>query len=377
MESKVGVFASADPGEAPRLRESVANDKVTIPTIEALTEIWQRVLQRPHIDPTDKFFELGGTDLLADRIFAEIATVFGRELPSATIYRAPTIGTLGALLEQPALLQFPPFVPLKAGNGTTPILIAHGIGGRASFSELARHIRTEHPIYGIQAKGVDGLEEPLESIEDMASFYLDALKKLHTQGPHILIGYSFGGLIALEMAQRLSKDGQRVALLALVDTYPDPRYFPASQRLWLTLKRINGHLSNLTRLPTRGAVSYFIAGFRRRLHVAGARASSPPAAETPRLSSRLSFAQTIPRVRHSDFIALKRYRPQFYAGKIKFVRPEANSYLPNNPIALWKPLAAELEIETVPGDHLGMIGTHFESLATVLTRFVQEAAGKD
>jgi thioesterase domain-containing protein len=80
------------------------------------------------------------------------------------------------------------------------------------------------------------------------------------------------------------------------------------------------------------------------------------------------------RNREADFLALRRYRPWFYRGKIKFVRPESNSYLPNHPDAVWKKLAAELEVETVPGDHLGMVGTHFESLAAVLTRYVNEAS---
>jgi hypothetical protein len=76
-------------------------------------------------------------------------------------------------------------------------------------------------------------------------------------------------------------------------------------------------------------------------------------------------------------VALERYRPTVYRGKINFVRPEANSYLPNDPTAIWKRLATELEIETVPGDHLGMVGTHFKSLAAVLTHYVEEADRKD
>ncbi len=134
-------------------------------TVEGLTQIWQRVLQRSPIGPDDNFYDLGGTELLADSMFAEIAQVCGRELPSATICYAPTIGTLAALLDQPSLPRFSPFLQLKTGSEKPPIFIAPGVGGRASFSPLARHIHTGNPIYGIQAKGVDGLEEPFESIE--------------------------------------------------------------------------------------------------------------------------------------------------------------------------------------------------------------------
>lgn len=315
---------------------------------------------------------LGGHDPTADSIFAEIAQVCGRELPSATICHAPTIASLAALLEQPTLPQFSPFVQLRTGSKEPPVLITHGLGGRASFFELAQHIRTGHPVYGIQAKGVDGMEQPFERIEDMAAFYLDALDRLQAQGPYILIGYSFGGLIALEMAQRLTGAGKNVALLVLVDSYPHPRYFPAGQRLWLFTKRIRGHFANMRQMPIRAVFSYLFRGLGRRLPFAGKHDRRPFTPET----GRLTFAQTMLRVKQSDLVALERYRPRFYQGKIRFVRPESNSYLPNDPAALWKKLAAELEIETVPGDHLGMVGTHFESLAAVLTRYVEEAVGK-
>jgi acetoacetyl-CoA synthetase len=327
-------------------------------SIHALTQIWQRVLQRSPIDPEDNFFDLGGDDPLADGMFAEIARVYRRELPSATICYAPTIAALASLLEQTSLPRFSPFVQLKAGNEKPPIVIAPGVGGRASFSKLAKCIRTRHPIYGIQARGVDGMEEPLESVEDMAKFYLNAFYKLEPQGSCILIGYSFGGLVALEMAQRLSESGKHVALLVLVDTYPHPRYFPPGQRLWLTARRTADRLSNMFRIKTTSAP--FIGGPKG----SGALPPEP---------SRLSFAQTTVRAKASDLVALERYRPRFYGGKIRFVKPEANSYLPNDPIEIWKTLATELEVETVPGDHLGMVETHFESLAAVLTRYVEEA----
>jgi acetoacetyl-CoA synthetase len=339
--------------------------------IDALTAIWQRVLQRPHIGPEEEFHDLGGSDPLADKIFTEIEQTFHRELPAATICHAPTIAALASLLQLPELPQFPPFVKLKAGSGKTPVLIAHGLGGRANFAELARHIRTDLPIYGIQAKGVDGLEEPLGTIEEMASFYLDELRVIQPQGPCILIGYSFGGLIALEMARRLTGEGKSVALLAMVDTYPHPAYLPTGQRLSLMAKRIAGHLSTIGHKTPGGAFSHVQSAFKRRLQTSNTRGSEGPA-----IGQRLSFEQTMLRVRESDLQAMKQYRPQFYPGRIRFVRPEANSYLPADPVKVWKSLAAELEVETVPGDHLGMITTHFDSLAAVLTRYVREASAQ-
>src|ERR1700723_776119 len=118
------------------------------------------------------------------------------------------------------LTRFSPLVLIKAGGETPPIFIVHGLSGFVQFRELADHIQTNHPIYGIQAQGIDGMAEPLERVEDMAQLYVETLQELCPYGPYILIGYSFGGLVALEMAQRLSGGGKKIALLALLDTYP-------------------------------------------------------------------------------------------------------------------------------------------------------------
>jgi acetoacetyl-CoA synthetase len=123
-------------------------------------------------------------------------------------------------------LKYSPFVQIKDGDGSPPIFIAHGLCGTVQFYKLAKHIRTGNPVYGIQAKGIDGTEQPFDRVEDMGRFYLESLKHRHPEGPYILVGYSFGGLIALDMAQHLFESGKEVALLVLVDTYPHPRYWP-------------------------------------------------------------------------------------------------------------------------------------------------------
>src|SRR6266550_2186830 len=165
-----------------------------------------------------------------------------------------------------------PFVQIKDGREKPPIFIAHGLGGTAQFGELAKHIRTGNPIYGIQAQGVDGTAEPLESVEEMAQLYLDGLEELYPQDPCILIGYSFGGLVALEMAQRLTAKGKKIALLVLLDTYPHPRFLPPSHRFRWFLRRLRSHALQMRQMPYSRALSYFGTGVRRRLHFPG---SSP------------------------------------------------------------------------------------------------------
>src|ERR1700676_3820149 len=123
--------------------------------IELLTPIWQRVLQQPSIRAEDNFFDLGGDSSLALRLFSEIAQTCGRELPPATIYQAPTIAPLSPLLEQPTAPRFPTTVLMKRGTKEPPVFLAHGLGGSViDFFQPVKHIQSEHPIYGLQAKGI-------------------------------------------------------------------------------------------------------------------------------------------------------------------------------------------------------------------------------
>jgi acetoacetyl-CoA synthetase len=345
-----------------------AGSATTSLMVEALIPIWQRVLQRPSIGIEENFFDIGGNVESADALFAEIARQCGREVPTAAIFQAPTIAALASMLELPSLPRFSPFVALKAGAEHPPVIITHGLGGRARFSELAKHIRTGHSIYGIQARGIDGREEPFDRIEDMAQFYLAALKELQPQGPYVLIGYSFGGLVALEMAQRLSDEGKHIQLLVLVDAYPHPRQLSGRQRLRLGLQRTRRRISQMSQQPLPDAISYFFGGLKRRFGLPAGHDRGPHSPE----ASRLSLATTTLQVKSKAYVALARYRPRPYRGKIKFLKSESDQYFPGDPVPVWAKLATDFEVETVPGTHLDMVTAHFESLAAVLTRYLQE-----
>jgi len=315
--------------------------------IDVLTPLWRRVLQLSSVDVNDNFFDLGGDSSLALQLFTEIAQTCDRELPPVTIYQAPTIAALAALLERPAAPRFPALVLLKDGAKQPPVFVAHGLGGSVmDFYQPIKHIASDHPIYGLQARGTDGLDEPLERIEDMAQFYLDAIKELQPRGPYFLIGYSLGGLVVLEMAQRLSASGERVALLAMIDAYPHMRYLSFGQRALL-----------IARQARRGLRSFE--------NLTGSTAYQPPAG--------VSFTPAMQRVRDKAYLALTRYRPRFYPGKINFVRAATCSAFPKDAAAVWTPLAKQFAVETVPGDHLGIITTHFEDLASVLSRYLEKA----
>ena len=333
--------------------------------VEVLTPIWERVLQRPSINVEDNFFDLGGDSSLALQLFNEIARISGREFPPVTIYFAPTIAGLASLLEQPADLRLPPLVLLKDGSEATPLFITHGLGGSVmDFYQVVKHILTPHPIYGMQAKGIDGTEEPFDRIEDMAEFYIDAIRSVQPRGPYLLAGYSLGGLVTLEMAQQLTAAGEKVALLAMLDSYPDIRYLSLAQRTRLLTRLATRRATTAMRLPLGEALSLIVRPSRRR-------SLSPKVSYKP--PANVSLSPAMQRARECSYLALTRYQPRFYRGKIKFVRAEIPTDFPADPAAVWAHLADDFELETLPGDHLGIMTTHYEKLAAAISRDVDEA----
>jgi thioesterase domain-containing protein/acyl carrier protein len=318
------------------------------PTIDALTAVWKRVLQLSSVEVDDNFFDLGGDSSLALELFNEIALACGCELPPVTIYHAPTIAALAQLIEHPKEPRVPPIVQLKAGC-EPPVFIAHGLGGSViDFYQVIKSLETQSAIFGLQAKGIDGIDEPLNRIEDMARFSLDAVRELQPHGPYFLVGFSLGGLVMLEMAQQLVDQGEKVGLLAMLDAYPHVSRLGREQRARLWIRQ------------TRRRIA-------RRLQWLGVK----PPYETV---VDVTPSPTLQHFRECSYRALERYQPRFYPGKIHFVRAAIPTDFPADPEAVWSPLAEAFHVETVPGDHLGIMTTHFQELAAAISRCLRDSA---
>jgi aspartate racemase len=229
-----------------------------------LTKIWERVLGVRSISVNDNFFELGGHSLLAVRLFAQIEKSFGRELPLATLFQAPTVKQLARVLREegwPA--PWSSLVMIQGSGKLAPFFCVHAAGGNVlEYNDLARLLGPDQPVYGLQAKGLDGREEPHTSIKDMAAHYLKEMREVQTEGPYLLGGRSSGGTIAFEMACLLAAQGQQVALLALLDTYP-AGYFkllPGSgslrQRAVRYGRKLGSHATNLRQLGLAEKLAY-------------------------------------------------------------------------------------------------------------------------
>jgi thioesterase superfamily protein/AMP-binding enzyme/phosphopantetheine binding protein len=185
-------------------------------TEERLARIWADVLKLERVGRRDNFFELGGHSLLAIRLLSRTSAVFKTNLPLSTVFHSPTVAAVAELLEnQSAPSKWFSLIPIQQEGSRPPLFCIEVIG--VEFFEL---IRADQPVYNLRF----GVGSPpgkilrLPMIEALAAHYIEEVRRAQPNGPYFLIGYSWGGLVAYEMAQQLTASGEVVELVALVDT---------------------------------------------------------------------------------------------------------------------------------------------------------------
>jgi amino acid adenylation domain-containing protein len=183
-----------------------------------LMRIWEAVLSADLICVSDDFFELGGNSLLAVRVMGRIQEELGTDLSTALLFQCPTIEQLGAAIRHSdSRPKEQTLVELRSGFRCPALFLLPGIGGNVlCFRDLVRHAGGDQAIFALQAREFD---RPA-SVEEMATTYLAAVRRVQPNGPYYLAGHSFGGKVAFEMSLQLQSASEEVALLAILDGYP-------------------------------------------------------------------------------------------------------------------------------------------------------------
>ncbi len=304
-----------------------------------LARMWQEILRLDTpIGARDDFFDIGGNSLQAARLFADIEITFHAKLPLSILWESATLESLATAIRQhPTSPPTSSLVVLHPEGTSPPLFWVHEAGGEIyTMRNLSNHLGPDQPLYGFQARGIDGKQVPHSRIEDMAAYYIQLMRSVQAEGPYFLGGHSLGGVVAYEMAQQLSAHGQDARLLALIDT-PAPR-----RSLW---KKLRYHFGYALKRGPRIGIAYIVdqaalAGrrvhwkLRERMMRKGSRASL-----SPRPSETLATAFSVAR---------NRYVERAYGGAVAlFVTAGAHA-----PDLDWgRLITGKLEIHAIPGGH--------------------------
>jgi thioesterase domain-containing protein len=348
------------------------------PTEKWLVETWQAQLGIGKIGIRDNFFEIGGHSLMAVRIFDLIHKEKGRSLSPATLFHAPTIEALAAILDQEDWTpDWKCLVAIRPNGSRPPFFIIHGAQANVLFCEVvARYLPDEIPLFGVQSLGLDGKTEPLTRVEEMADLYLSEIRSVQPEGPYYLGGLSFGGILALEIAQRLMAEGQKVAILAMLNSECPVLSPHFEKRSWLFERRLIPwllHAEHNMKLVRQLGAREFLRHktFQKRQPFRDPAAQEAP--DEPPISGLI-----LGRIFTLNRTAERIYRPRPYPGRITlFYATERHPYQYNKTDTRlgWDEFAGDgLEVHLVPGNHGTMRREpHIRVLAAKLTSCLNRA----
>ncbi|HLL71284.1 MAG TPA: amino acid adenylation domain-containing protein, partial [Pyrinomonadaceae bacterium] len=342
-----------------------------------LAQIWEDVLNRRPVGVTDNFFTLGGHSLLAVRLMAQVRRQFGRELPLDTLFKGATVESLAAIIRQTSAPRWSPLVAFQPAGSTPkpPVFFVHPAGGNIiCYVALARHLGLEQPFYGLQARGLDGRDEPFARLEDMAAYYCEAVRGVQPEGPYLLGGWSLGGVVAFEMARQMREVGQQVALLALLDSPAPVRPVEELDEV----KLLAGLASDLS-LPISEEDLRRLEPDRRLLQLL----EQARQQRLVPLDYDLTQARRLLDIYQTNVRALSNYQPQHCAQRITLFRARESAadnsdhsgHPAADPALGWTALSTHpVNVHEVSGDHISMITEpHVQTLAAELKRMLAEA----
>lgn len=350
-----------------------------------IAELWERLLGRGDIGPEDDFFELGGDSLLATQMLIELEHLTGTALPDTMLFEAATIRQLASSVvrkedeDERSLM-----VKLQDGTGKTPFFFIDGDfwGGGYYARKIARLLGPEYPFYSLRSRGLSG--EPIPSIERMARDYKRLITATGMHGPFRIGGHCNGGLIAMALADQLEAMGERVEIVALVDSFsinarPFPRFIARSLDRFFKLgmseaqereARIARIMSLLWRVMRKTR-----ALLKPRRGAPPARAGQGPVAEEDPSVIAAKIAQKnetlaaqIKRRFDEYHRAMAGYVPPSLSARLIVLVAEASAGSFEYDRNAWRNIASRRRIETltIPGDHLTCITTHADALAARL-----------
>ena len=347
--------ASAVPEAAPDvhigggLPADVSDEHVeaVYPEVE---RIWREVLDVRDPRPDDEFEDMGGTSRQAMQLLRKVWLEIGVDVPITDLDDRPTLlGIAHAVAGRRAAAASR--VPLLRPGRGRPLFVVSDLWGQLnSYHSLIQGLETDRPVYGLQPE----LSDPdgrRRTIEEVAEETLTLLRGAQPAGPYSLSGYSFGGLVAYEVACRLRAAGEQIRYLGLLDVQPPTGSLTDGER---SAHRAGRTLKRLRTLTSREAP----AALRQWWHERSASAPDP---------EHEAF------LRSSD--VFNAHQLSRYDGSVMYYLAEERLPLVGNSLAAWRRAAPHLMVTEVPGDHDDLLsGPTIGELSARMSATLDEAS---
>ncbi len=352
-----------------------------------ISEVWAEVLGVERVGIFENFFELGGHSLSATLTIARLKAAFQTDIPLRSVFIAPTIAELSNHILYDDLNQTYQYVAEIPNHGKR-LVAAQPMGSRnplylvAGFmdaddtlrvlSRIFPHLGLQQPVFGFQPRWVDGHAQPYSTIEEVAREFVDELRAFQPEGPYLLGGDCVGGVVALEMAREILRQGERVGLLVMFDTQR-----PTALRAFLAdldvAKARGAHIAGVIRdiiVGKNGSRIEIIQDVVRRKR----RSAQPQAQQAVQQEAQhqAPAPDTLYRLRMAYRRMIYRHRVKPYPGRITLM---VNERQPKFDKTLgWDSLASGgLEVHSTRGDHWSRYTVHSKEFAKQLQECIERA----
>lgn len=386
---KIHLAALPDPGHAAPHKTDTPREAPNGETETRLAAMWSELLGVSDISRHDDFFALGGHSLMALRMFSRINREFGKSLPLAALIQQSSIAKLATLLE-PEPAPSPPVakplpnpnaapskghvVTLSEGGNQKPLFCIHGgDGGVIFYRGLAALMPKDLPFHAVESLELGNSGKIAEtSIEETAAAYVRNILDIQKHGPFRLAGYSFGGVVAHEMACQLLDMGHEVEFLGMFDTHSPA----AVARVYSPLERLTVFWRQSAGLPLGQRLGSLTARIREGMHTHRRIKSEISLATSSGPASAYSDLRRV-QVREENWRSMQAYRPRPFKGRITlFKTNHVNDKVEWPADYGWSPVALSgLDIVSVSGHHLALFAPeHIETLAEALSTSLRRSS---
>jgi amino acid adenylation domain-containing protein/natural product biosynthesis luciferase-like monooxygenase protein len=338
-------------------------------TEQRLAGLWKELLSVPRVGARDDFFDLGGHSLLATQVVARVRSLFECQLAVIDLFEAPTLEALAARIEA-GTTSDSPLVTLRKGGAARPFFCVHPVGGGVlAYLELAKRMDADQPFYGLQVPtGGAG-----DTVEEMATRYLEALREVQPEGPYLLGGWSMGGRVAYELARQLKARGEEVGLLVIVDARgleATPEESPTEEQAVEVVLEFASHLSRLSNIHPRAAEVLEHVDAVELAAVLDGRPGADAGLDEEACAELRTLWELFARNRRAS----RGYMPQPYDGSLVVLRAAEGPSDVEADLG-WRALArGGVEVFEVPGDHFSLVAVpHVERLAERLRMLLARA----